>query len=121
MPDQPFPTESAALLRQAVASLSARTSGEYGDLVPAASPERTHALVRKLEQLAAAGAGVPAAALDAADLETLDSWIRMADSFTLHDDAGEAEARAEAGRRLREFRVRFAPPADHLTADQRGG
>ena len=117
------PGEGAAALRQAVAALSSRMAVEYGDLVSAASPQRTAALAEKLERLDAVPEAdrtqAVARSVDDADVETLDSWIRAADSFTLHDDAAEAQSRAELARRLRTVRELVAPPAERLTDDPR--
>jgi hypothetical protein len=100
------------MLRQAVAALSSRLTGDFGALVPEASTERTAALVAKLE---AGGGGV-----GADELVTLDSWIRLADSAMLHDDAAEAQDRAEIGRRLRAVRAVVAPQdTGLLTPDPR--
>ena len=111
-------------LRRAVAALSGRMALEYGDLVPAASIERTSMLVAKLERLS----GVPepdreravAESIEVEDLATLDSWMRVADSPTLHDDEAEARARAEIGAQLRAVRELIAPHARALTDDVRG-
>jgi hypothetical protein len=100
---------------------------EPGDLVAAASAERTAALVGKLERAGVGpGAGAAegtaagiAAGIDEEDVVTLDTWIRVADSFTLHDDAPEAQARAELGRELRAVRELIAPAAGRLTDDPR--
>lgn len=79
--------EAAGMLRDAVAALSARMPTDYGDLVPAASAERTAAVVAKLDAGAEAGAGAaPGTGLTPDDVTTLDSWIRLADSATLHED-----------------------------------
>jgi hypothetical protein len=117
------PREGAAALRHAVAALRRRMAVEYGDLVPAASAERTAALAEKLEKLAALAepgpAGDLAVGIDGADVATLDSWIRAADGFTLHDDAAEVSARAGLGRQLRAIRELLAPHAARLTEDPR--
>jgi len=101
---------------------------EPGDLVAAASAERTAALVGKLERAGAGpdagfadgAAGGTTAGIDEEDVVTLDTWIRVADSFTLHDDAPEAQARAEIGHELRAVRELIAPTAGRLTDDPRG-
>ena len=117
------PREGAAALRQAVTTLSGRMAADIGDLVPSASAERTAALADKLERLdgvtLAGRARADAPAFDEADLATLDSWIRLADGFTLHDDARELAVRAELARRLRVVRELIAPPAAGLTEDPR--
>jgi hypothetical protein len=104
-------TDAAATIREAVAALSSRLSGEFGDLVPSASAERTAALAAKLD-----GAD---AAFSSDDVETLDSWIRLADSMMLHDDGAETRSRVEIGRRLRAVRDLVAPDGDRLTVDAR--
>lgn len=113
------PHDGAAVLRQAVAALSSRMPVEPGALAAEASAERTAALAEKLERAADAAPGASVRGIDAADVVTLDVWIRVADSFTLHDDAPEAEARAEWGRQLRAVRELIAPPAARLTDDPR--
>jgi hypothetical protein len=111
MPSTPH-SDAAATVREAVSALSSRLSGEFGDLVPSASAERTAALVAKLD--------APAGALiHGDDVETLDSWIRLADSVMLHDDPAETQARVEIGRRLRAVRDLVAPHGHHLTSDAR--
>jgi hypothetical protein len=99
------------VLRDAVTALSERLASDFGDLVPQASAERTAALVAKLE---AGGAGV-----EDDDVVTLDSWIRLADSAVLHDDAAEARRRAELATRLRAVRATLAPDAGPLSEDPR--
>ena len=106
------PAEAAAILRESVAALSARGGAEFGEMVPAASAERTAALAEKFER-------VETAWFNAGDIATLDAWIRAADGFTLHDDPAEAGSRAEIARRLRAVREMIAPPADLLTPDPR--
>jgi hypothetical protein len=107
------PSDAAAVLRRAVAALSGRLSTDYGELVPDASAERTAALAAKLEA-GAAGVGPD-------DLATLDSWIRLADSAVLHDDAAEARSRAELATRLRAVRAVVSPDDGLLTEDARDG
>jgi hypothetical protein len=110
----PLPShDAAAVLREAVAALSTRLSTDFGDLVPQASAARTAALATKLE---AGGAGV-----DAEDLVTLDSWIRLADSAMLHDDPAEAQVRTNLAQQLRAVRALVAPSAGPLTEDPRDG
>ena len=117
------PREGAAVLRRAIAALSSRMAVDYGDLVSAASAERTAALAEKLERLGALAEPDPvgdlSVGINGADVATLDSWIRAADSFTLHDDAAEASARAGMGRQLRAIRALVAPHAARLTEDPR--
>ena len=112
MTSQPH-SDAGAAFREAVGALSGRMSGEFGDLVPAASAERTAALAAKLD-----GAGT---AFSSEDVETLDSWIRLADSATLHDDVAESEARAGLAAQLRAVRALVAPPEPRLSEDPREG
>ena len=105
------PADAAATLRHAVAALNRRSAVDLGDLVTAVSPARTAAVADKLER---------AGALDADDVVTLDSWIRLADSATLHDDVAEAEARRRLAAQLREIRALVAPGAGRLSDDPRG-
>ncbi len=103
--------DDAAMLREAVAALSARLRTASADVLPELSAERTAALVRRIE----AGTG----GLGADDVVTLDSWIRLADSVMLHDDPAEARQRAELAQRLRVVRARVAPGAGPLSDDPR--
>jgi hypothetical protein len=109
--------DAAVALRESVAALSSRMSGDYGELVPAATAERTAALLAHLEGRGSAGGAVPAVTAD--DIETLDSWIRLADSAMLHDDAAESRTRGEIGERLRAVRELVVPEGGHLTHDAR--
>ena len=119
MHQQLTPHDGAAVLRRAVAALSSRMPVEPGALAGEASVARTAALADKLERAASGAVGERVRGIDAEDVVTLDVWIRVADSFTLHDDAPEAEARAEWGRQLRAVRELIAPPAARLTNDPR--
>lgn len=115
------PREAAVLLREAVAALSRRMPVELGAIVPEASTERIARIAETLERAegAAGGQGVPrGAGIGVEEVAALDSWIRAADGFTLHQDDTEAHERAELGRRLRAVRT-FIAPADRLTADPR--
>jgi hypothetical protein len=108
------PSDAAVELREAVAALSGRLATDFGALVPEASTERTAALVAKLE---AGGDGV-----GPDDVVTLDSWIRLAASAVLHDDAEEAQGRAALAQRLRAVRAVVAPEHQGpLTQDPRDG
>ena len=86
---------------------------EPGVLVPEASTEHLARLADKLERAGAADA------VDPGDVTALDTWIRAADSFTLHPDAAEVEARASLGRQLRAVRALVAPEGERLTTDPR--
>lgn len=112
MPPLP-PHDAAAALREAVAALSSRLSGEFGDLVPEASTERTAALLAKLD---AGGTDV-----GPDDLVTLASWIRLADSAVLHDDPAEAQRRTDIARQLRAVHAAVAPADAPLAEDPRAG
>jgi hypothetical protein len=119
------PAEAATTLRHAVAALSRRSALELGELVPALSPERTAALTTKLERLGGP-AGAPSAAaghgaFDHDDVVTLDSWIRLADSATLHDDVVESDARTTLAAQLRAVRLLVAPAEPRLSEDPREG
>ena len=105
------PRTAAAMLRAAVAALSARLATDFGDLVPEASAERTAGLVARLE-----GGGTR---FEPEDLVTLDSWIRLADSAMLHDDPAEAQGRADIAQRLRSVRALVAPGGGPLSPDPR--
>jgi len=117
------PADGAAAIRDAVAALSRRSAIDLGELVDAASPARSAGLADKLDRIGAMPATVQpqaiAAAFDDRDLVTLDSWIRLADSATLHDDAREAAARRAIGDRLRAVRQLVAPGDAHLSVDPR--
>ena len=114
------PREAATLLREAVAALSRRMPVELGTIVPEASTERIARIAATLERAEGPTAqGQPRdAGIRMEDVAALDSWIRAADGFTLHQDAAEAHERAELGRQLRAVRT-FIAPADRLTADPR--
>jgi hypothetical protein len=101
----------AAALRAAVTALSSRMASDFGDLVPAANAERTAALLAKLERPEGAGGAGAVPHLEDADIETLDSWIRLADSFVLHGDPEELRVREAVGQRLRAVRERIRPDA----------
>jgi hypothetical protein len=112
------PREAALLLREAVGELSRRMPIEPGDIAPEAGFAKLAKLAARLERGDGAAGGAAAADEEVA---ALDSWIRLADSFVLHADAGEAEARAELGRRLRAVRTVVAPGGEQLTSDSRDG
>ena len=114
------PPEAAAVLRDAVAALSRRMPVEPGALVPEASTEHLARLADKLERAGSGADGMDGVGgVDAADVTALDTWIRAADSFTLHPDAAELEARAALGRQLRAVRALVAPGGERLSTDPR--
>lgn len=104
--------DAALLLRDAVTALSSRLGSDFGDLVPDASAERTAALVSSLESGAAGG-------ISDEGIRTLDSWIRLADSAMLHDDAAEAQVRADIAQGLHAVRALVVPRGEPLTTDPR--
>ena len=111
------PADAATIFRDAVAALSERLAGDYGELVPDASMERTGALLAKLEQ-GAAGSDRGIRLRDD-HVATLDAWIRLADNAVLHDDTREATARSAIADRLRAVRALGAPRHDSLLQDER--
>jgi hypothetical protein len=113
------PADAAAIVRDAVTALSERLAGDYGELVPDASAERTAALLAKLEtgtESIAAGRGIRLADTHVA---TLDAWIRLADTAVLRDDAREAATRTTIAQRLRAVRALAAPRHETLLEDSR--
>jgi hypothetical protein len=113
------PADAAVIVRDAVAALSERLTGDYGELVPDASTQRTAALVEQLELGAAqvtAGRGLR---LSDHHVATLDAWIRLADNAVLHDDTREASARGVIADQLRAVRAMAAPRFDQLIEDSR--
>ena len=112
------PADAATILRDAVAALSERLAGDYGDLVPDASVDRTAALLQKLEQGAT---GSPERGIRLGDdhVATLDAWIRLADNAVLRDDTREAATRTAIADRLRAVRALSAPRFDQLIEDSR--
>ena len=90
---------------------------EPGDIAPEAGFAKLAKLAARLER----GDGAAGGAAADEEVAALDSWIRVADSFVLHADAGEAEARAELGRRLRAVRTVVVPGGEQLTSDSRDG
>ena len=111
------PADAATILRDAVAALSERLAGDYGELVPDASIERTGALMAKLEQGAAGSErGIR---LGDDHVATLDAWIRLADNAVLHDDTLEATTRSGIADRLRAVRALGAPRHESLMQDER--
>src|SRR5215210_7428629 len=112
------PADAATTFRDAVAALSERLAGDYGELVPDASMERTSALLAKLEQ-GAGSAGERGIRLADDHVATLDAWIRLADNAVLHDDTREAATRTAIADRLRAIRALSAPRFDQLIEDTR--
>jgi hypothetical protein len=113
------PADAAATFREAVAALSERLAGDYGELVPDASMQRTSALLAKLQQGGERDAGVRGIRLADDHVATLDAWIRLADNAVLHDDAREAGARTRIADQLRAIRALSAPRFDQLMEDSR--
>ncbi|HEU4720072.1 MAG TPA: hypothetical protein VFS59_01810 [Gemmatimonadaceae bacterium] len=111
------PADAAAIVRSAVAALSERLTGDYGELVPDASTDRTAALVSKLSD--ASTASTRGIRLTDDHVATLDAWIRLADNAVLHDDTSEAAERTAIADRLRAVRALAAPRFDSLTEDER--
>lgn len=111
------PADAAAIVRSAVAALSERLTGDYGELVPDASTDRTAALVSKLSDASTASTRGIRLADD--HVATLDAWIRLADNAVLHDDTSEAAERTAIADRLRAVRALAAPRFDSLTEDER--
>ena len=95
------PADAAAIVRDAITALSERLAGDYGELVPDASTERTSALLEKLEAGGNSSAGARGIRLSDDHVATLDAWIRLADNAVLHDDTREAARRTEIADQLR--------------------
>jgi hypothetical protein len=113
------PADAAATVRDAITALSERLVGDYGELVPDASTERTSALLAKLEAGGAADAGARGIRLGDDHVATLDAWIRLADNAVLNDDTREAAKRIEIADQLRAVRALGAPRHDSLLEDSR--
>lgn len=113
------PADAAAIVRDAVTALSERLVGDYGELVPDASIERTSALLAKLEAGGTASAGARGIRLGDDHVATLDAWIRLADNPVLNDDTREAARRTEIAETLRAVRALGAPRHDSLLEDSR--
>ncbi len=113
------PSDAARIVRDAVTALSERLAGDYGELVPDASTERTAALVRKLEAGGESSAGTRGIRLADDHVATLDAWIRLADNAVLHDDTRETAERTAIADRLRAVRALAAPRYDRLLEDER--
>ena len=117
MPTIISPADAAGIVRDAVTALSERLAGDFGELVPEASMERTSALVSKLEE--GANAGTRGIRLSDDHVATLDAWIRLADNAVLHDDTREAAQRSGIADRLRAVRALAAPRHERLLEDER--
>lgn len=113
------PADAAGIVRDAVAALSERLTGDYGELVPDASTQRTAALVAQLERGATSDADGRGLRLADHHVATLDAWIRLADNAVLRDDTREAARRGEIADRLRVVRAMAAPRFDTLVQDER--
>jgi len=113
------PSAAARIVRDAVTALSERLVGDYGELVPDASTERTAALLAKLESGSDSSAGGRGIRLGDDHVATLDAWIRLADNAVLHDDTREAAARTGIADQLREVRALSAPRHERLLEDER--
>ena len=111
------PADAAAVVRDAVTALSERLAGDYGELVPDASLDRTSALVSKLQD--GATAATRGIRLSDDHVATLDAWIRLADNAVLHDDTREAAERTAIADRLRAVRALAAPRHERLLEDER--
>src|SRR5918993_5641599 len=111
------PSDAPRIVRDAVTALSERLAGDYGELVPDASMERTSALLAKLS----AGSTADTRGIRLADdhVATLDARIRLADNAVLHDDTREAAERTAIADRLRAIRALSAPRFDQLIEDRR--
>ena len=113
------PADAAGIVRGAVTALSERLTGDYGELVPDASTERTSALLDQLEAGQSSNAGGRGIRLADDHVATLDAWIRLADNAVLHDDTREAAARSAIADRLRAVRALAAPRYERLVEDER--
>ena len=111
------PADAAVVFRDAVTALSERLAGDYGELVPDASMERTSALLSRLAEASTAGTRGIRLADD--HVATLDAWIRLADNAVLHDDTREAAERTAIADRLRAVRALAAPRHERLLEDER--
>jgi hypothetical protein len=113
------PADAAGIVRDAVTALSERLAGDYGELVPDASAERTAELLRKLEAGGSSSAGDRGIRLADTHVATLDAWIRLADNAVLRDDTREAATRGAIAQQLRAVRALAAPRYDSLLEDER--
>jgi hypothetical protein len=113
------PADAARNVRDAVTMLSERLAGDYGELVPDASAERTAELLRKLESGGKSSAGERGIRLADTHVATLDAWIRLADNAVLRDDTREAATRTAIAQRLRAVRALAAPRHETLLQDSR--
>ena len=113
------PADAARIVRDAVTMLSERLAGDYGELVPDASAERTAELLRKLESGGKSSAGERGIRLADTHVATLDAWIRLADNAVLRDDTREAATRTAIAQRVRAVRALAAPRHETLLQDSR--
>ena len=113
------PADAARIVRQAVTALSERLTGDYGELVPDASAERTAALLQKLEAGGESSAEDRGIRLADTHVATLDAWIRLADNAVLRDDTREAATRGALAHQLRTVRALAAPRHEALMEDAR--
>ena len=111
--------DAAGIVRDAVTALSERLAGDYGELVPDASAERTAELLRKLQAGVSSNAGDRGIRLADAHVATLDAWIRLADNAVLRDDTREAATRTTIAQQLRAVRALSAPRHETLLEDER--
>ncbi len=100
-------------LRRALTALSSRMSLELGDVAPTGDIERMSTLADKLDRAREAPDAerehLLSSTLERRDLEALDTWIRIAQGPTLHDDEAEFDARAEVAAQLRAVRSLVLP------------
>ena len=113
------PADAAGIVREAVTALSERLAGDYGELVPEASAERTADLLRKLVAGGRSSAADRGIRLADTHVATLDAWIRLADNAVLRDDTREAATRTAIAQQLRAVRALSAPRHDRLLEDER--
>jgi hypothetical protein len=113
------PADAAGIVRDAITALSERLAGDYGELVPDASTERTSALLAKLAAGGDSSSGARGIRLGDDHVATLDAWIRLADNAVLHDDTREAARRTAIAEQLRAVRALGAPRHDTLLQDER--
>ena len=86
---------------------------ELGDVTPTGSIERMSSLADKLDKAREARDAerehLLCSTLERGDLEALDTWIRIAQGPTLHDDEAEVKARADVASQLRAVRSLVLP------------
>ncbi len=110
-------------LRWAVGALSSRMSLELGDVAPAGSVERMSTLADKLDTAREASAAererLLSSTIEREDLEALDTWIRIAQGPTLHEDEAEVKARADVAAQLRAVRSLVSPYVEASSEEER--